>query len=50
MAEALKAKGFLFYDRGADEEGRRKTRLVTAFNTPEDDVDAFLATAATAAV
>ena len=50
MAEALKAKGFQFYDRGADKEGRRKIRLVTAFNTPEDDVDAFLATAATAAV
>ena len=50
MAEALKAEGFLFYDRGADDQGRRKTRLVTAFNTPEDDVDAFLATATMAAV
>ena len=49
MADALKSKGFLFYDRGADEQGRRHIRLVTAFNTPEGDVDAFLATAAEAA-
>ncbi|PIW26765.1 MAG: low specificity L-threonine aldolase [Rhodospirillales bacterium CG15_BIG_FIL_POST_REV_8_21_14_020_66_15] len=48
MAEALKTKGFLFYDRGPDDQGRRKVRLVTAFDTPEDDVDAFLETAATA--
>lgn len=53
MTEALKAEGFLFYDRGPvdgeGDRGHRRIRLVTAFNTPEQDVDAFLATAGAAA-
>jgi threonine aldolase len=49
MAAALRDAGFLFYDRGADDQERRKARLVTAFNTPEADVDAFLETAGKAA-
>ncbi len=44
LAEGLTAAGFQFYRWGSPEH--TKARLVTAFNTAEADVDAFLAAAA----
>jgi threonine aldolase len=42
LIDALHADGFKFYD---DRWGEGIVRLVTAFNTPEDHVDAFIAAA-----
>ena len=39
--EGLKADGYQFYERG----GENVIRLVFAFNTTEEDVDGFIATA-----
>lgn len=47
MEQALKDVDFLFYDMPID--GRRASRLVTAWNTPEQAVDDFLGIAASAA-
>ncbi len=44
MAEGLKAEGFLFYTWGGDED-RVEARLVTAFNTRPEDVEAMIAAA-----
>lgn len=46
MVARLKDAGFLFYDRGADEDGQHVIRLVPAFNTDPTDVDLFVETAA----
>jgi threonine aldolase len=43
VGDGLRAAGFGFYPRGA--AGDRFVRLVTAFNTSEADVDAFIAAA-----
>ncbi len=45
-SDALRAAGFQFYDWGP--EARREVRLVTAFNTRTEDVEAFVATARSA--
>lgn len=43
MITGLLERGFMFYRWGPEEN--REIRLVTAFNSPESDVDAFLAAA-----
>ena len=40
LVDAIKAEGFIFYDMPID--GRKARRMVTAWNTPETAVDAFL--------
>ncbi len=47
VVEGLKAAGFMFYDwsGAATGPGRREIRLVTAFDSKAEDIEAFLATA-----
>ena len=43
VVSGLRAEGYMFY--GWDAGGISTVRLVTAFNTREEDVDSFIATA-----